>query len=56
MVPLRLLNPGRDLPENSGLIADLSVTDGGLAYAIVYRIRDRGALIWVEDIRPLFLG
>ena len=52
----RFLNPGKSTPENSGLIADLSVQDGGLVYAIVYRIKDKGALIWVEDISALMLG
>jgi len=48
--PTRFLSPA-DSP-NSGLIADLSV--GG--YAIVYRVKQREGVVWVEDIRPIFLG
>lgn len=48
--PVRFLAPGSS--PNSGLIADLSVR----GYAIVYRVKQREGTIWVEDIRPVFLG
>lgn len=46
----RFLSPGRS--ANSGIIADISVT----GFVIVYRIRDGGSLVWIEDIRPIFWG
>jgi hypothetical protein len=52
--PLRLIAPARS--PNTGLIADMSVSDGAQTYAIVYRVRDHGREVWIEDIRQVFLG
>lgn len=52
--PLRMIAPGHS--ENSGLIADMSVSDGAQTYVIVYRVKDHGRTVWVEDIRQVFLG
>jgi hypothetical protein len=48
--PSRFLNPGHG--DNSGLIADLSVR----GWAIVYRVRSAENVIWIEDIREVFMG
>ena len=37
---------------NSGLIADLSVR----GWAIVYRVRTSDGVVWIEDIREVFIG
>lgn len=52
--PLRLIAPGHS--PNTGLIADMSVSDGAQSYVIVYRVKDHGRTVWVEDIRQVFLG
>ncbi len=46
----RFLAPGHS--ANSGLIADLSVR----GWAIVYRVRTSDGVIWIEDIREVFIG
>ena len=52
--PLRLIHPGHS--ANTGLIADMSVNDGGLTYAIIYRPRLREGIVWIESISPVMIG
>ena len=46
----RFVAPGHS--ANSGLIADLSVR----GWAIVYRVRTSDGVLWIEDIREVFIG
>jgi hypothetical protein len=50
---LRVLAPGQS--SNSGLIATLA-QHGARSFAIVYRPRDGGRTVWIEDIREIFVG
>lgn len=50
VLPTRFLAPGHS--ANSGLIADLSVR----GWAIVYRVRTSDGVVWIEDIREVFIG
>jgi hypothetical protein len=51
---IRVLNPGK-LTANSGLIATL-IQHGQRTFAIVYRIRSADDVVWIEDIREVFVG
>jgi hypothetical protein len=48
--PTRFLAPAHS--PNSGLIVDLSVR----GWSIVYRVRSSDGVVWIEDIRPVFIG
>jgi hypothetical protein len=50
---IRVLAPGHS--PNSGLIASV-VQYGRRTFAIVYRLHSADDLLWIEDIREVFLG
>lgn len=51
---IRVLNPGHG--SNSGLIAHLVQMARGRIVAITYRVRSAEQLVWIEDIREIFVG
>lgn len=50
---LRVLAPGSS--PNTGLIAAI-VQHGRRSFANVYRPKERATIVWIEDIRELFVG
>jgi len=49
-LPTRFVAPAHS--RNSGLIADTSVR----GWAIIYRLRTPEGVVWIEDIRQVFIG